>query len=56
MAEFSIHKVTKVELSPIRDHDTFQSRSIIITDDKGERHEVSLFTSSEDEDTLKVLA
>ena len=56
MAEVSVHKVTKVELSPIRDHDTFQSRSIIITDDKGEQHEVTLFTHSEDEDTLKVLA
>lgn len=56
MAEFSIHRVTKVELSPVREHDTFQSRSIIITDDKGERHEVSLFTHSEDENTLKVLA
>lgn len=56
MAEFTIHRVTKVELSPVREHDSFQSRSIIITDDKGERHEVSLFTHSEDENTLKVLA
>jgi hypothetical protein len=48
--------VTKVELSPIREHDSFTSRSIIITDESGERHEVSLFTNSENEDTLKVLA
>lgn len=56
MAEFTIHRVTSIELSPVREHDTFQSRSIIITDDKGERHEVSLFTNSEDENTLKVLS
>lgn len=56
MAEFTIHHVTKVELSPIRQHDSFQSRSIIITDDKGERHEVSLFSNYEDEDILRVLA
>lgn len=56
MAEFTVHRVVKVELSAIREHDTFTSRTIIITDEKGERHEVSLFTHSEDEDTLKVLS
>ena len=56
MAEFTIHRVTKVELSPVREHDTYQARSIIITDESGERHEVSLFANMEHEDTLKVLA
>lgn len=56
MAEFTVHRVVKVEMSPIREHDTFSSRTIIITDEKGEQHEVSLFTHSDNEDTLRVLA
>lgn len=55
MAEFSIHNVVKVELSEIREHDTFSHRAIVITDDKGNQHEVSLFSRSDDEDALKVL-
>jgi hypothetical protein len=56
MAEFTVHRVTKLELSPIREHKDFCSRTLIITDEKGETHEVTVFSRSEDEDTLKVLS
>ncbi len=55
MAEFSVHKVVRIELSAIREHDTFSTRTIIITDEQGNQHEVSMFSSSEDEDALKVM-
>jgi hypothetical protein len=55
MAEFSVHRVVKIELSAIREHDSFSTRTITITDDKGNQHEVSLFSNSEDEDALKVM-
>lgn len=56
MAEFSIHNVVKVELCEVREHSGFSTRTIVITDDKGSTHEVSLFSRSENEDALKVLS
>jgi hypothetical protein len=55
MAVFSVHKVVKIELSAIREHDTFSTRTIIITDEQGNQHEVSMFSNSDDEDALKVM-
>jgi hypothetical protein len=56
MAEFTVHRVVKIELSAIREHPDFSTRTLTITDEKGERHEVTLFSHSEDEDALKVLS
>jgi hypothetical protein len=55
MAEFAIHNVVKVEMCEVREHSDFSTRTIVITDDKGNRHEVSLYSRSENEDALKVL-
>ena len=55
MSEFSVHNVKSVRVSEVREHDTFVTRTIHIEDDKGETHEVTLFSKHVDnEETLRV--
>jgi hypothetical protein len=55
MSEFSVHNVKSVRISEVREHDTFVTRTIYITDDKGDTHEVTLFSKHvDDEETLRV--
>ena len=55
MSEFSVHNVKSVRISEIREHDTFVTRTIHIEDDKGETHEVTLFSKHVDnEEILRV--
>jgi hypothetical protein len=55
MAEFSVHNVKSIRISDIREHDSFVTRTIHIEDDKGETHEVTLFSNHvDDEETLRV--
>ena len=55
MSEFSVHNVKSVRISEVREHDTFVTRTIHILDDKGETHEVTLFSKHvDDEATLRV--
>jgi hypothetical protein len=55
MAEFSVHNVKSVRISEVREHDTFVTRTIVIEDAKGERHEVTLFCNDVDnEEALRV--
>ena len=55
MSEFSVHNVKTVRISEIREHDTFVTRTIHIEDDKGETHEVTLFSKHVDnEEILRV--
>jgi hypothetical protein len=55
MAEFNVHNVSKIRITEVREHTSFVSRTIIIEDDKGEQHEVVLFSHHiDDEDALRV--
>lgn len=55
MAEFSVHNVKSIRISDICEHDSFVTRTILIEDDKGETHEVTLFSNHVDnEETLRV--
>ena len=55
MSEFNVHNVNKIRITEVREHDSFVSRTIIIEDDKGEQHEVVLFSRHvDDEDALRV--
>lgn len=53
MAEFSIHNVKSVRISEVREHESFVARTIYIEDEKGETHEVTLF--SKDVDNVEIL-
>jgi len=52
MAEISFHNVTKIHLTEVREHDTFVSRSIVIEDESGQRHEITLFSNNVDDDAI----
>ena len=55
MAEFSVHNVDSIRVSEVREHDTFVTRTIYVKDDKGETHEITLFSKHvDDEETLRV--
>lgn len=55
MADFSIHKVKSVRVSEVREFDSFISRTIVIEDEQGQRHEVTLYSSEVDnEEALRV--
>ena len=55
MSEFSVHNVKKIHITEVREHDTFVTRTIHIEDDKGETHEVTLFSKHvDDEQPLRV--
>jgi hypothetical protein len=55
MAEFSVHNVKSIRISEVREHNTFVSRTIRIEDDKGEIHEVTLYSNHVDnEEILRV--
>jgi hypothetical protein len=55
MSEFSVHNVKKIHITEVREHDTFVTRTIHIEDDKGQTHEVTLFSQHvDDEQALRV--
>lgn len=55
MAEFSIHNVKTVRITEVREHDTFITRTIVVEDDTGHSHEVTLFSKHvDDEEALRV--
>ena len=55
MAEVSIHRVKSVRVTEVREHDTFLSRTIVVEDEKGERHELTLFSNDVDnEEALRI--
>jgi hypothetical protein len=55
MADISFHNVKKVWIGVTREYDTYVTRTIHIEDEKGEAHEVTLFSNNvESEDTLKL--
>lgn len=55
MAEFSIHNVKTIRVTEVREHDTFITRTIVIEDDAGQSHEVTLFSKHvDDEEALRV--
>lgn len=55
MADFSIHNVKSIRISEVREHNTFVCRTIHIEDDKGEMHEVNLYSNHVDnEEILRV--
>jgi hypothetical protein len=54
MADISFHNVKKIWIGVTREYDTYVTRTIHIEDEKGEAHEVTLFSNNvESEDTLK---
>ncbi len=54
-ADLHIHNVKSIRLTDTREHSTFVSRTIVIEDDKGERHEIVLFSKDVDnEEALRV--
>lgn len=55
MAEFSIHNVKTIRVTEVREHDTFITRTIVVEDDNGNSHEVTLFSKHvDDEEALRV--
>lgn len=55
MAEFSIHNVKTIRVTEVREHDTFITRTIVVEDDNGNSHEMTLFSKHvDDEEALRV--
>ena len=55
MAEVSIHRVKSIRATEVREHYTFLSRTIVVEDEKGERHELTLFSNDVDnEEALRI--
>ena len=55
MADVSFHNVKKIWMGVTREYDTYVTRTIHIEDEKGEAHEVTLFSNDVDkEEPLKV--
>lgn len=55
MTDTTIHRVKSVRITEVREHDTFISRTIVVEDEKGERHELTLFSNDVDnEEALRI--
>lgn len=55
MTDTTIHRVKSVRITDVREHDTFISRTIVVEDEKGERHELTLFSNDVDnEEALRI--
>lgn len=55
MTDTTIHRVKSVRVTEVREHDTFISRTIVVEDEKGERHELTLFSNDVDnEEALRI--
>lgn len=55
MADINIHQVESIHIGDVREHSTFISRTIVIKDEKGEQHEITLFSKKvDDEQALRV--
>lgn len=55
MTDTTIHRVKSVRITDVRENGTFISRTIVVEDEKGERHELTLFSNDVDnEEALRI--
>lgn len=52
--DISIHRVTSIYISSVVRGDNYVCRTIVIEDEQGNSHEISLFTDQRDDNALEI--